>query len=280
VLIRNLNTLTDFAAVVAMQRAIWGADYDDVVPLSIFAATLKRGGILLGSENEGGLTGFVFSFPGLKDEHPMHWSHMLGVMPAHRRAGIGYRLKLAQREHVLRQGLDLIEWTFDPLLATNAALNVARLGATVEEYLENIYGESTSPLHRGVPTDRFVASWRIASDHVERRLAADGLADGLIVARDAGVAAAPVVNETRLVGGFRVPPAEPHLDLDARRVQVEIPFDFDTMRTTQQDLALGWRMATRRIFTAYFSRGYRVVDFGRDRERRRAGYLLEFMRRD
>jgi predicted GNAT superfamily acetyltransferase len=272
VLIRDLHSLTDLAAVVGMQRAIWGADYDDVVPLSVFAAILKRGGILLVSENEtGDLTGFVFSFPGLKDARPMQWSHMLGVLPAHRRSGIGYRLKLAQREHVLRQGLDLIEWTFDPLLATNASLNVARLGATAEEYLENVYGDSASPLHRGVPTDRLVASWHIASGHVERRLAADGL----LVARDAGVRAAPQVNESRLVGGFRVPAGDPHLEIEARRVQVEIPFDFDTMRTTEQDLALAWRMATRRIFTAYFSRGYRIVDFGRDAESRRAGYLLE-----
>ena len=87
--------------------------------------------------------------PGLKDGRLIQWSHMLGVVPDARHAGIGLALKLAQREEALRAGVELIEWTFDPLQTLNAHLNFARLGVIVEEYEENIYGESSSPLHRG-----------------------------------------------------------------------------------------------------------------------------------
>ena len=92
---------------------------------------------------------------------------MLGVTRDARGTGLGLRLKLAQRERALAMGIDEIEWTFDPLQALNAHLNIARLGAVVEEYEENIYGESTSPLHQGSPTDRFIA--RLEVDDASRR---------------------------------------------------------------------------------------------------------------
>ena len=140
------------------------------------------------------MRGFVYSMPAIKDGRATQWSHMLGVAPEMRAAGLGRRLKLAQRQAALDMGLDLIEWTYDPLQAANAHLNFAKLGVVVEEYEENIYGESSSPLHRGTPTDRFVAEWRLREPHVERRIAARG---GPIDARslDCGRAA----SSTRLV---------------------------------------------------------------------------------
>ena len=117
---------------------------------------------------------------------------MLGVVSKARESGLGRRLKLAQRERALAMGVDLIEWTFDPLQATNAHLNFARLGVVVEEYEENIYGDSSSVLHRGSPTDRFVAQWRLTAPHVERRIASDGVA----LIRDSAVAAAPLASAT------------------------------------------------------------------------------------
>ena len=269
--IRDLHTLDDFAAVVSLQREIWGTEYDDVVPLSMLAVAVKRGGILLGAFEPGGsIVGFAYAIPGLKDGRSLQWSHMLGVLPTRRGSGVGYRLKLAQRERTLAQGLDLVEWTYDPLLVTNAYLNVTRLGAVVEEYYENVYGASTSPLHYGAPTDRFVASWRISTPHVRRRIEA-----GPLVARDASVARAPSILETRQAGTWRAPVAEPPLDRDDPRLFVEIPTGFLEMLGAAPELARDWRALTRRLFQAYFARGYRVVDFTSDRETRRAGYLLQ-----
>jgi predicted GNAT superfamily acetyltransferase len=267
--IRDLHVYDDYAAVVVLQRQIWGRD-DDNIPTWMLAASMERGAVLIGAALDDRLIGFVYSVPGLKHGQPMQWSHMLGVLPEHRASGVGRRLKLAQRERTLARGLDLIEWTFDPLVATNGNLNVTRLGCVVEEYLENVYGASASPLHGGLPTDRFVASWRIGSPHVQRRLDA-----GPIVARDASVARAGMVLETTMSGDWRVPAGDPRLDLDDERVFVEIPYGWVDMLQQAPADARAWRMTTRRIFTTYFGRSYRVVDFVGNRESGRAGYLLK-----
>ena len=88
---------------------------------------------------------------------------MLGVLPAYRDAGVGRSLKLQQREEALARGIELIEWTFDPLELKNAFFNIERLGAIVRRYCENQYGITTSPLHGGLPTDRCLAEWWLAS---------------------------------------------------------------------------------------------------------------------
>ena len=161
--IRPLTTLDECRAVAALERTVWGyTDAEDVVPPPVLIVSIKRGGILLGAFDDGGdHAGFVYSMPA-------HQGRARDTVVAHARrdsgrAGRGARarLKLAQREAAIEMGLDLIEWTFDPLQALNAHLNFAKLGVVVEEYEENIYGESSSPLHRGTPTDRFVAEWRI-----------------------------------------------------------------------------------------------------------------------
>jgi len=265
---RDLTTLEEFAAVVDLERRIWGPGYDDVVPVPILAVTVRRGGILVGAFDQNRLIGFVYSLAGLKDGKPMQWSHMLGVIPELRNDGIGRRLKAVQRERAMGLGLDLIEWTFDPMQALNAHLNFTRLGVVVDEYEENVYGESQSPLHRGNPTDRFVAAWHIREPHVHRRLNA-----GTIAVRTHEVADAPRVNRARPRGDFHEC-ADVNFGVDGRRVMVEIPTGFTEMLARAPELALAWRMTTRQIFTTYFSRGYRVVDFLLDRPGRVGAYLL------
>jgi chorismate synthase len=276
--IRDLHTLEDYSLVVDLQRRVWGDGYDDVVPLSILAVVVKRGGILVGAFDGATLAAFVFSVPGLKDRLPMQWSHMLGVDEAYRRSGIGYTLKLAQRDRALAQGLDLVEWTYDPLMAPNAHLNFARLGVVAEEYLENVYGASGSVLHQGAPTDRFIAAWNIATPHVERRIARDAqarAASSIGVVRDASVAEAPVLNATREERGWLVPVGDPDLGRDEARLLVTIPARYGDMLQQEPAAALAWRLQTRSIFQTYFARGYRCVDFLLNREQGRGQYVME-----
>jgi predicted GNAT superfamily acetyltransferase len=271
VAIRPLTTLEDCRRVVQLEKEVWGyTDAEDVVPAPVLIVSIRRGGILLGSfDGADDMIGFVYSIAGLKEGRPMQWSHMLGVSAAARSAGVGTLLKLAQREATLAMGLDLIEWTYDPLQAMNAHLNFAKLGVVVEEYEENIYGQSSSLLHRGSPTDRFVAAWHLREPHVERRTSSRG---GPLV-RDGSVALAPVVNPSR-EGSRWLAPTEGRLDAEDRRVLVEIPTGFTEMQAQAPELALEWRMTTRRIFQSYFARGYRAVDFFLSREARRGQYLL------
>jgi predicted GNAT superfamily acetyltransferase len=232
----------------------------------VLIVSIKRGGILLGAfDTAGAMKGFVYSIPALKHGRLSQWSHMMGVTPDARRTGIGALLKLAQRDAALQMGLDLIEWTYDPLQAANAHLNFARLGVVVDEYEENIYGTSSSPLHAGTPTDRFVAEWRLTSAHVEARLRSP-------VVPTPGEPA-PVVNPSRESPVF-LEPGAPNFDLAAPRLLVEIPMGFTEIQAQRPDLALAWRMSTRAIFQSYLGRGYHVADFFLDREHGRGRYLL------
>ena len=178
----------------------------------------------------------------------MQWSHMLGVRPEYRASGIGRELKLEQRRVSLAMGIDLMEWTFDPLVAVNARLNFSRLGVEVEEYVVNVYGDSVSPLHRGAPTDRFIAQWRMRSPRVEAVLDGSGAPAGEEAWTDV-----PRVNDVGREGGWLVC-AGCDLARSDPRLAVAIPPRFTDMLERQPETARAWRMATREIFTAYLSR--------------------------
>jgi predicted GNAT superfamily acetyltransferase len=266
---RDLHTLDECRAVVDLQIVVWGRDME-TVPAGVLLVSAKRGGILIGAFEGDRPVGFVWSMPGWRGGQPTHWSHMLGVDPAARTRGLGAALKIAQRARALAQGVELVEWTFDPLQAANAHLNFATLGVIASEYLVDAYGEMTGPLHRGTPTDRLIAEWWIGRPHVSRRLAARGAA---VVARSADVLDAPLVITAAAGGGWIVPGGE-WLDLDVRRVRVPVPPDFGRMQQEATSLAVDWRLATRRVFQAYFGRGYQAVDFFLDRARGGGAYLL------
>ena len=266
VYIRDLHGLDDYRTVVALEQEIWGyTDPADIITVPVFIITLKRGGILVGAFDERErMVGFAFSIVGIKDGTPTQWSHMMGVVPEHRRSGLGRQLKLAQRERAIAAGFELMEWTFDPLQGLNAHLNFHKLGVVCNEYARNVYGESTSALHRGTPTDRFVVEWHLRSAHVARRLEARPIS---VRAQEA--ADAPVANQVAEVGAFsRLTGAD--LSIEAPRVWVEIPAGFTEMQQQAPDLALEWRQQTREIFETYLARGYHVVDFELARRR----YLL------
>lgn len=271
--LRDLHSLADCERVVDLQVVVWG-DGMDLVPASVLLVSAKRGGILIGAFNGDELTGFVWSMPGWRGETQSHWSHMLAVAPASRGAGFGVALKLAQREQALRQGAELIEWTFDPLQAPNAHLNFVGLGTVASEYLVDVYGQLDGPLHRGTPTDRLIAEWWISSPHVERRLAArEASPSALGVARSAELLDAPVVIETGEQGGWLVP-GQVDTANTARRVLVPVPPRFGAMQQEDTGLALAWRHATREAFRAYFAREYRALDFFLDRQKGGGRYLL------
>src|SRR5512139_1947408 len=278
--IRPLATIGEFRQVFALEMQVWGySDAQDAVAVPILAVTVRNGGILIGAYEGRELVAFAYSLAGIKHGKPIQWSHMLGVREDHRGAGIGTLLKLEQRKRAMEMGLDTIQWTFDPLQAVNAYLNLHRLGATVEEYEEDAYGESSSPLHRGTPTDRFIANWQIRSVHVERclelgneRRAVRGGRTSHAV-RDAAVGEAPRVNSAVPQGEW-LAPGDPDLELAAPQLLVEIPIGFSEMQSRFPGVARRWRAVTREIFTHYFARGYCAVDFRLDRENRRGTYLL------
>lgn len=174
-MIRPLSTLAEFSEAVTLQQEIWGFADADVVPLPLFVVAHETGGQVFGAYEDSRMVGFLLAVAGVKPDRRLFLhSHMLGVLPAGRDAGIGRRLKLEQRRDALARGIELVEWTFDPLEIKNAYFNIERLGAIVCRYYENIYGSTSSPLHGDLPTDRCVAEWWLASPRVEAVLARRG----------------------------------------------------------------------------------------------------------
>ena len=169
--IRKLTKHVEFAEAVALQKEIWGFEDIELLPLRLFVVADKVGGDVLGAfdaERAGKMVAFCLSIPGLKPggRYYLH-SHMLGVLESYRNTGLGRQLKLKQRENALARGIDLIEWTFDPLEIKNAYFNIERLGVVVRRFVHNQYGTTSSHLHGGLPTDRLIAEWWIRTQRAE-----------------------------------------------------------------------------------------------------------------
>jgi len=255
VVIRSAQTHADYQAIEHVQRAAWGMPDVEVVPYSMLLTAQRHGGLVLGAFTaDEQLIGFVFGFVG-RDEHGRahHHSHMTAVLPAFQGGNIGYRLKLAQREHVLQQGIDLITWTYDPLQSRNAYLNIHKLGAICRTYLPDAYGTMPDALNAGLPSDRFALEWHLASSHVMDRLRA---APTNVSAQH--MEHIPVL-PSPLSGNASQLPA-PALFGSGQPVLLEIPANLDALKSANMEHALVWRLHTRALFTMAFAARYAVTD--------------------
>lgn len=235
--IRACTTLADCERCVELQKQVWAFADLEIVPLPLFVVFRETGGEVLGAFDGREMVGFVAALAAWRDGRAYLHSHMAAVLAAYQNRGVGRRLKLGQRDDAIRRGLELVEWTFDPLEIKNAYFNIERLGAICRHYRPNLYGRTTSPLHAGLPTDRLVAQWWVSTPRVETIVAGGRLAHG------------------------------PHLE------RILVPTEIDQMKRT--DPGAGNRVQTqiRARFLELFSQGYAVTGF----ERSEAGgtYLLE-----
>jgi len=232
--IRPCETLADFDACIALQVRTWGEEDTDSISRSGFLIAHSTGGQVLGAwraapGGEPMVVGAALAYISVVDGDISLYSHLLAVDSSCRNRGIGRALKLAQREDALKRGIARIEWTFDPLEIKNSFLNIARLGAVVTRYKPNYYGESTSPLQGGLPTDRLIAEWWLDSDRVRRALR--------------GEPVAIQVEET-----------------------IQVPFAISTWKAdiATRSLALDVQTQNRERFQAAFQRGLSVIGFERD----------------
>lgn len=260
---RELTSVEDLRLMQAMEQRVWACEDLDVSPVLLLVALVKSGALALGAFIGEELKGFAFSVPGDRHGHRLHWSHMTGIDDDLRSGGLGTRLKLEQARRVAARGYRRIQWTYDPLQALNAHLNLVKLGARADEYAEHVYGDSSSDLHRGAPTDRFIATWDLDPTGTPLR---SPLLDGL----DADQAA-PAGRVTRDPSGWDVyTPAD--AVPTARVVSLPVPARFSTMLQEAPDLALAWRLQTRAQFQELFARRYQAVSFRRAGDR--GDYLL------
>lgn len=171
IVVRHLRAIEEFENCLELERRVWASADIDVVPLPIFVVVAHTGGQVLGAFDGQQMVGFTLAMPAFREGRLFLHSHMTAVLDDYRDRGVGRRLKFFQRDDALGRGIELVEWTFDPLELKNAYFNLERLGAIVREFLPNVYGITTSPLHAGLPTDRLVAQWWLKSARVEARAA-------------------------------------------------------------------------------------------------------------
>ena len=220
--VRSCDLLEDFHACVALQREIWGEQDLEVEPATLFVVAAHTGGQVLGAYDGNALVGFTLALAAVRNGAPFLHSHMTGVRANYRDRGVGRMLKLFQRDGALSRDIRLIEWTFDPLEVRNAHFNLNRLGAICRRYLPNLYGITTSPLHRGLATDRLVAEWYLDSPRV--------------VAAVSGSEPAPSSSCT-----------------------IEIPNSFDDWKASDLPYVQSMQRAIREQFFEGFAKGYAAV---------------------
>lgn len=255
--IRPFHTLEEYRECVALQERVWGAGFSERVPVAILKVSRRLGGVAAGAYDEAGtLAGFVFGMTGLEDGRPVHWSDMLAVRPGLRDTGLGTRLKLYQREVLLERGIDRVYWSFDPLESRNAYLNLEHLGVVAREYQVDMYGESDSPLHRGMGTDRFIARWELDSARVKARVEGGSVGSDPRGPDGAGPAVAAL--DAAESEGDLPAPGEPVVELEAPVISVAIPASVQDVKAADTELARRWRRATRRVFRHYLDRGWEV----------------------
>src|ERR1700681_3683738 len=166
IVIRKCQSLEEFQLCVALQREIWQEADLEIEPVTVFVVAANTGGQVLGAFDGKRLAGFTLAVAAIRDGVPYLHSHMTGIHADYRDRGIGRILKLFQRDEALSRNIRLICWTFDPLEFRNAYFNFNRLGAISRTYLPNFYGVTSSPLHRGLATDRLLAEWHLDSPRV------------------------------------------------------------------------------------------------------------------
>ncbi len=260
VLIRRLATLEEYQAVEVIQREAWAmTDPRDYVPLHLLLTAQKNGGLVAGAfDEQGALIGFIFGFLGMAaDGRIKHCSHMAAVLPSAQGQDIGYYLKVFQRQEVLKQGLELITWTYDPLQGVNARLNVAKLGAIVQTYYHNLYGTMTSGINAGVSSDRFEVAWWLKAAPVQARLEGTYQQPRLAALQAKGVLFA--LQGVRTAEGY-APQLLPHTQA-ADAYLIEIPPDFNALKRQALPLAQAWRRDSAQVFSNLFARGYLLCDF-------------------
>ncbi|HEV8216965.1 MAG TPA: hypothetical protein VGP95_14055 [Gemmatimonadaceae bacterium] len=255
--IRPLHSVEECNAAATLQREVWGQDYVDVVPATLLHVVEYVGGLAAGAfDGNGDMLGFVFGVNGVRDGEIVHWSHMLGVRERARNLGLGRRLKEYQRQRMHDLGATRIFWSFDPLMSKNAYFNLNRLGAEVVEYVPDMYGTTSSPLHLGMPTDRLIVSLR-TDGRGERRSA--------VLSADYPVMSAfPRDHDRPMPSSATSTPA----------VLIEIPADILGVLSRSTSTAEQWRLAVRAHFQWALSNGYAVAGLLRDPLSDRSFYLV------
>lgn len=248
--IRKLTTIAELEMVQQLDIEVWDGS---PIPIHQTATAIKNGGIIMGAFDGNHLIGFNYGFAGFKEGKVYLCSHMMGIASQYRAQGIGEALKREQRNVAIEYGYDMMKWTYDPLETRNGYLNLTKLRAVCDTYIENCYGKMQDGLNKGLPSDRFEVSWYLTSDYINKNTLWD-LSKATIIAHvQLNEQGLPVLNQWNL-----------NHTLDASAYLLPVPKNFQGIKASNPELALDWRMKTRHIFQTLFSKNYVAVQLERD----------------
>ena len=251
--IRELSTISEFQRIGTLCADIWGDD--EMLSKDLLIAMRFEGALIAGvTSSASEIVAFLFGFP-TQDPAIQH-SHIMGVLAAHRNAGLGAKLKWFQRDWCLERGITTVRWTYDPLRAANANLNTHKLGASIGVFLPDYYG-TMGGINAGSPSDRLLAEWHLDAPGVS--------------ARAAGGFQSSALDLPFALSNTNEHPSDPNLKLTAPRIKVGIPRDFQTLLATQPSLALEWRAQSKLVLEHCFAHQYRITDFSLED----CAYILE-----
>jgi predicted GNAT superfamily acetyltransferase len=259
IIIRTIETIVGLEAVRKLEELVWSKE--EAVPVNQTMAAVKNGGFVLGAFSEKQLIGFQYSFPGFDGEKSYLCSHSLGIHPEFRKYGIGEKLKWAQKKTAAEKGYNLITWTYDPLETVNGYLNLHKLGAVCSTYLENVYGEMDDKLNAGIPSDRFLVEWGIKDSKNVSKYDMEGEYPQAII--------------TSIRDGFLIP-ERIDVNLRSKTLFVPVPGNFQELKKYNLSYGSAWREYTQKVFSHYFSSGWKAVDLVKDRVNpNQYNYLLQ-----
>ncbi len=281
--IRPLTSIADMQKAEALEQEVWRIAPIEVVPFHTLHALAANGASVIGAFDGERLAGYLLGVLGLVETpgridqvaaaRLKMYSVQLGVLAEYRSQGVGYRLKLAQREEALRLGIRLITWTYDPLESLNGRFNIGKLGGICQTYRRHFHGEMGG-INAGLPTDRFEVEWWVTGNRVRARVEKGKRPLPLAAIQGGG---AKIINDATFNANGLPVPAEYWRNEGDLMVLVEIPANFQAIKEQDPALAYEWRMHGRIVFETLFSRGYVVTDFVSERGedgRRRSYYLL------
>ena len=281
--IRPVTDTDDAKQIEDVQRITWGMADSELLPGRFLHALQHNGACLYGAFDGDKVVGFVFGLLGTVQDldridevaaaRLQMYSAIMGVLPDYQGQGLGYRLKFAQREFALRNGIRLVTWTYDPLESLNAYFNVRKLGIICHRYFRDFHGK-LGGINVGLLTDRFYVEWWVTSNRVKSRLSSGREPLSFESYLSGGV---ELVNEaTRGHDELLTPPGEFRRS-EKRLLLVEIPAEIQSIKRRDMGLAIAWRDHTRHVFEYYFEKNYLVSDFVQHQDEdgfKRSYYIL------
>jgi len=225
--IRPLTSLADQELGRMIFDKTWAMDAGTEITPNLLQAMIHSGAYLSGAFIDGECVGAAFAFPATSGGLHLH-SHMTAVLDKFRDKGIGHALKVDQYKWAKQNNYKEITWTFDPLVARNARLNILKLGVDISAYYPNFYGDMPDELNAGDESDRVMASLKVVGDLPTPRTA------------------------------ITTP--------DKSAVLIAIPSDIVAIRGKDLAENLRWRRSVRDEFVGVLARGGKVIGFSENNE--------------